>query len=111
MNAKSDRNPLAEIIELLGKKWVLRILWELREEPLTFRELRAACDNLSPSVLNQRLKLLEDALLITKNSPSGYALTSIAQELSDLYPPLKSWATRWVEHRAGQADMNSELHK
>lgn len=93
------RNPLAEIIELLGKKWVLRILWELRDDQLTFRQLQSACDNLSPTVLNQRLKLLEQARIIQKNVPSGYSLTSIGLELLELYDPLKHWVTRWDSYR------------
>jgi len=43
------------LLDLLGRRWALRILWELHEGPATFRELRARCDALSPSVLNTRL--------------------------------------------------------
>ena len=43
------------LLDLLGRRWALRILWELRDETLTFRELRGACDTMSPTVLNQRL--------------------------------------------------------
>ncbi|MDD9934438.1 MAG: winged helix-turn-helix transcriptional regulator [Myxococcales bacterium] len=43
------------LLDLLGRRWILRILWELRKARLTFRALRAAGDDISPSVLNARL--------------------------------------------------------
>ena len=42
------------LLDLLGRRWVLRIVWELREGPLTFRELQLRCGSMSSSVLNQR---------------------------------------------------------
>ncbi|MFL5835449.1 MAG: winged helix-turn-helix transcriptional regulator, partial [Solirubrobacteraceae bacterium] len=42
--------------DLLGRRWMLRVLWELRGEPLPFRRLREACDEVSTSVLSQRLR-------------------------------------------------------
>lgn len=92
---KKNRPPLAEITELLGHKWIMRIIWELRDGPLTFRGLQAACDDLSPSVLNDRLKRLEDALLVEKGSPGGYAMTDCGLELLKLYKPLNDWAVNW----------------
>jgi len=44
------------VLDLLGRRWALRILWELRNEPAaTFRELQTRCGGVSSSVLNQRL--------------------------------------------------------
>jgi len=89
------RQPLAEIIDLLGKKWVMRIIWELRDAPLTFRALQTACDGLSPSVLNNRLKLLEAKLIIEKHDPSGYGVTRWGESLLEIQAPLGKWAKRW----------------
>ena len=52
------------LLDLLGRRWALRILWELRDEPLRFRELQQACDGLSPSVLNTRLGELREAGIV-----------------------------------------------
>ncbi len=90
---------IAEIIELLSKKWVMRIIWELRSQTLTFRELQEACDGLSPSVLNNRLKLLQEAQLIQKGSTKGYSMTKIGEELLEVYKPLKQWAVSWQATR------------
>lgn len=36
--------PIMALLDLLGRRWALRIIWELRATPLTFRELRTRCD-------------------------------------------------------------------
>src|SRR5438132_837271 len=43
--------PMTALLDLLGRRWALRALWELRLGALTFRALRDACDAVSPSVL------------------------------------------------------------
>lgn len=91
---------IAEIVELLSKKWVMRIIWELRSQALTFRELQAACDGLSPTVLNNRLKLLQEAQLAQKVDSRGYALTTMGQELLEIYKPLNRWAIAWQANRS-----------
>lgn len=90
---------IAEIVELLSKKWVMRIIWELRAAPLTFRELQAACEGLSPTVLNNRLKLLQRAQLVEKNATRGYGLTDMGRELLEVYKPLNRWAINWQANR------------
>lgn len=94
-----NTRPIVEIIELLGKKWVMRIIWELREEPLTFRALQSACDNISPTVLNSRLKLLESTLIVERRASGGYTLTACGKALLDVYKPLDQWAIAWQKQR------------
>lgn len=89
-----QRPPLADLIDVLGTKWVMRILWELRDGPLTFRALQAACDGLSPSVLNNRLKLLDDSRLV-ETSAEGYRLTDQGDSLMEVQKPLAAWAVTW----------------
>ena len=64
---------MVELLELLGRRWALRILWELREGPAAFQALQARCDSMSPSVLSQRLAELREAGLI---EDSGRRATS-----------------------------------
>src|ERR1700716_2079675 len=56
--------PIMALLDLLGRRWTLRIVWELREQPLTSRALRAACDEASPTVLQARLSELRQAGLV-----------------------------------------------
>ena len=50
-----DGGPLMAALDLLGRRWALRVLWELRDGPLGARALRERCDDMSPSVLYERL--------------------------------------------------------
>ena len=91
--------PVMQLLDLLGRRWTLRILWELREGPLTFRALQNACGNLSPSVLNDRLRELREAGILELREPEGYAPTTIAEELGEILIPLDDWAKRWARGR------------
>ena len=47
--------PIMALLDLLGRRWSLRILWELREAPLTSRALRTAeCAGLRRRSAGQR---------------------------------------------------------
>jgi DNA-binding HxlR family transcriptional regulator len=93
--------PIMALLDLLGERWTLRILWELRAgEALSFRELRSTCGDLSPTVLNKRLHELREAQIISLNE--GYQLTEEGQILLEALLPLNEWAERWAK-RVGQA--------
>ena len=89
--------PVMALLDLLGRRWALRVLWELREKPMNFRELRARCDSMSPSVLNQRLAELRDAGIVALGPLSGYGLTTEGQSLLSALAPLGDWARRWAK--------------
>lgn len=84
------------LLDLLGRRWTLRVLWELRGEPLSFRALQAACSGMSPSVLNQRLAELREAALVDA-ADDGYALTPRGRELLAMFEPLNRWAETWAQ--------------
>ena len=88
--------PVMAALDLLGRRWTLRILWELRGEALVFRALRSACDDVSPTVLNARLGELRDAGIVEHVEPDGYRLTSRGRELVRALAPLVAWADRWA---------------
>ncbi len=83
------------LFDLLGRRWTLRVLWELRDGGLTFRELQARCEGMSSSVLNQRLRELRDAGIVTVEGGEGYALSEDGRALLDALMPLHTWAERW----------------
>jgi DNA-binding HxlR family transcriptional regulator len=89
----SDR-PIMVLLDLLGRRWTLRILWELRDRALTSRALREACDDASPTVLQTRLDDLRQAGLIELQS-DGYGLTQTGRELQETFMPLHRFAERW----------------
>jgi DNA-binding HxlR family transcriptional regulator len=85
------------LFDLLGRRWALRVLWELRGDPLTFRRLQARCDEISSSVLNQRLGELRQAGVVDRQHGEGYRLTGEGRALLDALEPLDAWAQRWRE--------------
>jgi DNA-binding HxlR family transcriptional regulator len=87
--------PIMTLLDLLGRRWTLRILWELREEALTSRALRKACDDASPTVMQLRLTELRAAGFIEKRDQGGYALTALGRDLFQTFMPLHHFADRW----------------
>jgi DNA-binding HxlR family transcriptional regulator len=87
--------PVMALLDALGRRWALRVLWELGDGELTFRALQEACEGPSPSVLNERLRELAELGLIEKGE-EGYRRTEGGRELGALLVPLDEWATRWA---------------
>ncbi len=87
------------LLDLLGRRWALRVIWELREGPLSFRALQERCGGLSSSVLNERLRELREARIVELGS-AGYELTGEGRELLELAAPLNGWAERWASSKA-----------
>lgn len=93
--------PIMALLDLLGRRWALRVLWELRGQTLNFRELRARCDDMSPSVLNERLSELREAAIVELDD-DGYRLTRTGNELLEVFAPLSRWAKRWAVRSIGR---------
>ncbi len=83
-------------MDLLGRRWALRILWELRSGPLGARELQGRCDRMSASVLYERLRDLTEAGLVARDSAGRYQLTAAGASLGAALEPLDAWARRWA---------------
>ena len=92
--------PIMVLLDLFGRRWSLRILWELREQSMTSRALRTACDEASPTVLQARLTELRDAGFIELIPASGYGLTPSGRELLETLLPLHCFAERWSKRGA-----------
>ena len=91
--------PIMALLDLLGRRWMLRILWELREDALTSRALRAACGDASPTVMQQRLSEMREAGFIVLREQGGYVLTPLGRELLQTLLPLHQFADRWSRQR------------
>lgn len=89
------------LLDLLGRRGTLRVLWELRDgRPQAFRLLRTSAGDISPSVLNARLKELREARIV-ELGPEGYRLTAAGQDLLRRLQPLNRWAELWAAGAAG----------
>ena len=88
--------PIMLLLDLLGRRWTLRIVWELREEPKRFRELQDLI-GASPTIVNTRLAELREAKLVELDEAVGYRLTDLGNELLKLFLPLHLWSEKWAK--------------
>ncbi|RIL05968.1 MAG: transcriptional regulator [Proteobacteria bacterium] len=88
--------PIMALLDLLGRRWALRLLFELHEAgPLGFTELAARARGISPSVLAQRLRELVEAGLVVQGDDARYAPGPDERELARILLDLGAWADRW----------------
>jgi DNA-binding HxlR family transcriptional regulator len=97
VRGSSTGRPLMAALDLVGRRWTLRILWELRSGALGARELARHCDGMSSSVLYQRLDELSEAGLVRQDEDGRYELTDIGAKLGNALRPLDRWANEWAE--------------
>ena len=91
--------PIMALLDLLGRRWSLRIAWELRGGPLGFRALQARCDGMSPSVLSGRLTELSEAGIVEQGDDQSYGLSVEGTALLRTLEPLNEWSARWALRR------------
>ena len=83
--------PVESALELLGRRWALRLVWELRRNALSYSELRRRT-GISPSVLSARLGELDRAGIIERDSGRRYLLSGAGRELARILYELNRWA-------------------
>ncbi|MGA7395841.1 MAG: helix-turn-helix domain-containing protein [Solirubrobacterales bacterium] len=89
------------LFDLVGRRWTLRVLWELSQagEPVTFRELKSLCADMSSSVLTRRVAELREAQLVTRHD-GGYGLSEMGAGLITSMQPLLAWSRVWASDSA-----------
>ncbi len=97
--------PVMAAMDLLGRRWALRVMWELNGGPLGARALLARCEGLSSSVLYERLRELETAALVLQDDSGAYALTDLGLALGAALQPLDSWSRRWSRTLNGRPQL------
>src|SRR5215472_5661119 len=88
--------PIMAALDLLGRRWALRVVWELRDGALSFRALQERCDAMSPSVLMRRLDELRATDIVATDPAGGYGLTGEGRALLRALAPLDAWARAWA---------------
>lgn len=100
---------LMAALDLFGRRWTLRIIWELGNEPLGFRLLQRRCDGMSSSVLRQRLTELQEARLAEVLRDGSYALTALGHEAREALHPVIEWSRRWAAELADAQPTAAEV--
>ncbi len=92
--------PVMAALDLLGRRWTMRILWELNQAPPAgFRELQRRCERMSSSVLSTRIEELSAARLLASEG-DGYRLTpplgrDLVEALSRSRPGVDAGPRKW----------------
>ena len=86
-------------LDLLGHRWLLRVVWELRDGPVGFRALSQRCDGVSTAVLRDRVCELAEAGIVDQNDERQYQLTKLGHELIVALTPVDAWSKRWAGRR------------
>jgi DNA-binding HxlR family transcriptional regulator len=93
---------LARSLDRIGDRWTLLIVRELLLGNRTFRDLQAALDGISPTLLTRRLtELTNDALVVRSEAPRRskhvtYSLTDAGRDLEPAVIELIRWGSRWM---------------
>ena len=87
----SKTRPVESALDLLGRRWALRLVWELRRSTLAFSELRQRT-GISPSVLSARLAELVGSGVVERATARRYRLTGSGRELARILYELNRWA-------------------
>ncbi|MDI3297871.1 MAG: helix-turn-helix domain-containing protein [Bacillota bacterium] len=89
--------------EVVGRRWVVEILWTLHEEPLRFMQIRRRVPGLSDRLLSQRLQELEREGLVEREVDTSsrpvrvaYTLTTWGRGLEGVLRQLHEWAHQWA---------------
>jgi DNA-binding HxlR family transcriptional regulator len=106
--------PVAQAAEVVAERWTFLVLRELILGSQRFNDLRKGVPLMSPSLLSQRLKELEESGVIEKFSIEGghgsaYRLTRAGQELAPVIEMLGTWGHRWLRRDVRREELDPAL--
>ena len=102
MPDESTCSELKNTLEVLGDKWSAIILWSLEKGSLRFNDIQAATEGINPRTLRQRLDMLEEHGLITKQEykeyppRTEYSITEKGADLGPVFQEMTPWSKRYL---------------
>ncbi|MBK6682933.1 MAG: transcriptional regulator [Deltaproteobacteria bacterium] len=107
--------PLAKAAELLCERWTMLVVRELLFGSQRYSDLRRGIPMVSPTMLSQRLRELEDNGVIVRLRPRGsgrkgigsvaYELTASGRDLAPVLTQMSAWGHRWAVAELRQEDL------
>lgn len=91
--------PIAATLKVIGGRWKLIILWNLREQPLRYKVLQRCIPNISEKMLTQQLSVLvEDGWVVKKDygeipPRTEYSLTELGKSFIPILNHIYTWGT------------------
>jgi DNA-binding HxlR family transcriptional regulator len=99
----TPRCPIRTTLELLGGKWKLLIIYQLKGGALRLSELKKALPDISEKMLIQELKVLADSLLVARTNHGEvpprvtYELTAHGEAALPLIAQLAAFGNHYME--------------
>ena len=88
--------------EIIGAKWTALLVHDLSEGPRRFSELEHSCPGISPRMLSERLRLLEQENIVVRRSYSEtpprveYELTDKGASLLPIIKAMSDFGHAWL---------------
>ena len=101
--------------EVLCSRWTVVLLRELLAGSTRFNDLRRGLPRMSPALLSQRLKELEETGVVERRPIPGepgiheYALTDAGRELQPLVESFGKWGQRWIPSKLSLEQLDAQL--
>ncbi|MHA1904575.1 MAG: winged helix-turn-helix transcriptional regulator [Candidatus Thorarchaeota archaeon] len=101
-----EKCPVFVTSQILGKRWTILILQALMmpkaQEGIRFSEIQRNLEWISPKVLTQRLRELENEMVLTRNVDAtsippkvSYQLTAKGDDLREILTMLQQWGMKY----------------
>lgn len=93
--------PVATTVALIGSKWKLLIIRNLRVRPWRFNELRKDLEGISQKVLTDSLRSMEADGLITRTvypevpPRVEYALSELGKSMNPIIDAMEKWGNEY----------------
>jgi DNA-binding HxlR family transcriptional regulator len=97
---------LALAMDLVGGKWKMAVLWQLRERPVRFGELKRRLAGVTQKMLTQQLRELEELGLVTRTvhmvvpPKVEYSLAPEGEKLVPVLSALCQWSGEYAAAHA-----------
>ncbi len=107
--------PVAMAAEILCTRWTVVLLRELIAGSTRFNDLRRGVPRMSPALLSQRLKELEEAGIVrrvlSREEPGlrEYHLTRSGRELQPIVEAFGVWGQRWIQSELSLENLDPQL--
>lgn len=100
-NCDYDQCPISTAITIIGGKWKIPVLYNLREKTLRFSELKKALPHVTQKMLTQQLRELEKDGLVSRRVYAQvppkveYSITPLAKKLEPILDALCAWGLEY----------------
>lgn len=97
--------PVATTVQLIGNKWKLLIIRNLRVRPWRFNELQKSLEGISQKVLTDSLRSMESDGIVTRTAYPEvpprveYALSELGESMRPIIDAMEAWGKEYKKRQ------------